>query len=224
MVTSSFSALFQRLGHRFDDISLLETALTHRSFSALNNERLEFLGDSILNFVIAESIFQKFPFASEGELTRLRANLVSGKSLANVAIQLELDDFLKMSAGEYRSGGTKRPSIQADVVEAIIAAIYLDSGFEKAKQCVLTWFSTRLSTLSLVDIQKDSKTRLQEYLQSRKYSPPNYAVLSVEGEPHQQTFHVECTVKPLDVKTNASGSSRRQAEQNAANLALEALK
>nr|WP_283101570.1 ribonuclease III [Halomonas populi] len=213
----------RRIGHEFADIGLLELAMTHRSVGGQNNERLEFLGDSIVNFVIAEALFRRFPQAREGQLSRLRAQLVKGQTLAEVAREFALGECLSLGSGEMKSGGHRRDSILADAVEAVIGAIYLDAGMEVAKSRVLSWYGTRLEAIDLQDTQKDPKTRLQEFLQSRQCPLPRYDVLSVEGEAHAQTFTIECHVDMLDKHTIGVGPSRRHAEQQAAEQALKLL-
>ncbi|WP_410506458.1 ribonuclease III [Marinomonas sp. GJ51-6] len=202
---------------------MLELALTHRSFGGKNNERLEFLGDSILNYVIAEDLFHRFPKAKEGELSRLRASLVKGDTLAELAREFQLGDFLKLGAGELKSGGFRRDSILADAVEGIIGAIYLDAGMDVCRQHILAWYKDRLDATSLKIVTKDAKTRLQEYLQARKYGLPQYEVVKIDGEPHDQTFYVNCQVEAYDGVIEGKGNSRRIAEQNAAAKALKKL-
>ena len=211
--------LLRRLGHNFQDDALFYLALTHRSASSRNNERLEFLGDSILNFIIGESLFQKFPQAKEGDLSRLRANLVRGTTLAEVATELDIGDCLILGSGEMKSGGHRRESILADAVEALIGAIYSDVGMEAAKQCVLSWYESRLDTITLAEA-KDPKTRLQEYLQANKKELPDYQVLSTEGADHDQIFIVACQLSLLKEPVEGKGNSRRAAEQAAAEQAL----
>lgn len=222
-VSSPLNAFVKRIGHTFEDTSLLELALTHRSYGGQNNERLEFLGDSIVNFVIAEALFLRFPQAREGQLSRLRARLVKGQTLAELAREFNLGENLRLGSGEMKSGGHRRESILADAVEAVIGAIYLDAGMQAAREHVLRWYATRLEALNLQDTQKDPKTRLQEFLQSRQAALPRYEVTSVEGEAHSQTFSVDCHVEMLDTKTTGVGSSRRHAEQQAAEFALQLL-
>ena len=212
--------LEQRLGYQFVNADLLDQALTHRSFAANNNERLEFLGDSILNFSVAHALFQKFPAAKEGDLSRLRATLVKGDTLAEIARGFSLGDFLKLGEGELKSGGAQRGSILADALEAIIGAIFLDSGFEVAKQVLLAWYSLRLDALSVNQDEKDPKTLLQEFLQGRKQPLPQYEVVKVEGESHAQIFTVSCRIKSLSSATLGFGSSRRAAEKEAADKML----
>ncbi|WP_114418469.1 ribonuclease III [Marinospirillum perlucidum] len=215
--------LIRVLGHPFQDTQLLELALTHRSHGNQNNERLEFLGDSIVNFLIAEDLYQRFPQAREGQLSRLRARLVKGATLAEVAREFSLGDYLRLGSGELKSGGFRRDSILADSLEAVIGAIYLDAGMSAVRKRVLDWFSERLEKLTLNDTQKDPKTRLQEFLQSRQYALPRYEVVQVEGEAHSQLFTVECVIDQLDYRPLGIGSSRRHAEQQAAEKTLQAL-
>ncbi|WP_108446896.1 ribonuclease III [Halomonas denitrificans] len=222
-MSNSLNAFSRRIGHAFADSGLLELAMTHRSYGGQNNERLEFLGDSIVNFVIAEALFRRFPQAREGQLSRLRARLVKGKTLAELAREMAFGECLRLGSGEMKSGGHRRDSILADAVEAVLGAIYLDAGMETARTRVLSWYAERLEAISLEDTQKDPKTRLQEFLQSRQVALPRYEVTSVEGEAHAQTFTVECHVEVLDEHTRGVGSSRRHAEQQAAEQALSQL-
>ncbi len=222
-MSKSNNALERRIGYSFNDGSLLTLALTHRSVGANNNERLEFLGDSILNFVIAEALYRQFPKAREGQLSRLRAQLVKGVTLAEIAKEFGLGDYLLLGSGELKSGGFRRESILADAVESIIGAIFNDTGFEASKERILHWYNSRLESLSLQDNQKDPKTRLQEFLQSRQKELPKYEVVSVQGDAHDQTFFVECVVDMLKQKSEGQGSSRRIAEQQSARRALTAL-
>lgn len=198
-------------------------ALTHRSYGNQNNERLEFLGDSIVNMVIGEYLFLSFDKAREGHLSRLRARMVKGVTLAEIGREFELGSYMRLGSGELKSGGFRRESILADAVESVIGAIYLDSDFYTCREQVLRWFDHRLTQLDLQDTQKDPKTRLQEYLQSRQFPLPKYDVISVDGEAHSQTFHVSCVLSSLDRKTSGVGSSRRVAEQEAARSALKQL-
>ena len=215
--------LSQRLGYQFNDQSLAELALTHRSCGGENNERLEFLGDSIVNMVIAEALFLQFPEAKEGKLSRLRARMVKGVTLAEVARDFQLGDFLRLGSGEMKSGGFRRESILADTVEALIGAIYLDSDMATVKACILAWYEQRLQTLTLDDPMKDPKTRLQEYLQGNKQPLPKYEVTSIDGDAHEQVFNVLCQVKSLGQPVEGSGSSRGIAEQQAAQKVLDLL-
>ncbi|MDR5868215.1 ribonuclease III [Halomonas koreensis] len=222
-MSNSLTLFSRRIGHDFAQSDLLELALTHRSYGGRNNERLEFLGDSIVNFVIAEDLFQRFPQAREGQLSRLRARLVKGQTLAELAREMDFGEHLRLGSGEMKSGGHRRDSILADAVEAVIGAIYLDAGMETARARVLAWYAERLEAIDLQDTQKDPKTRLQEFLQSRQAALPRYEVISVEGEAHAQTFTVECHVEMLEEHTRGIGSSRRHAEQQAAERALARL-
>ena len=219
-MSKSLTAFSRRVGHTFSDIALLELAMTNRSFGGQNNERLEFLGDSIVNFVIAEALYERFPQAREGQLSRLRARLVRGQTLAELAREMAFGECLRLGSGEMKSGGHRRDSILADAVEAVLGAIYLDAGMAVARARVLAWYADRLASIDLQDTQKDPKTRLQEFLQSRQSPLPRYDVVSVEGEAHDQTFTVECHVEFLASHTLGTGSSRRHAEQQAAELAL----
>ena len=222
-MSPNLSRLERKLGHSFKDQDLMVLALTHRSFAGRNNERLEFLGDAILNFVAGEALFERFPQAREGQLSRLRARLVKGETLAVLARGFELGDYLRLGSGELKSGGFRRESILADALEALIGAIYLAAGMEAARERVLEWLSGELDGLTLVDTNKDPKTRLQEFLQSRACELPRYEVVDVQGEPHCRTFMVECQVALLNEKTLGQGGSRRIAEQVAAAAALIAL-
>ena len=215
--------LSQRIDYTFRDTSLIELALTHRSCGGKNNERLEFLGDSIVNLVIAEALFLKFPEAKEGKLSRLRARMVKGVTLAELARDFGLGDFLHLGSGEMKSGGHRRESILADTVEAIIGAIYLDSDTATVKSKILQWYQSRLDKLSLDDPLKDPKTRLQEYLQGKQLPLPKYDVLSIEGSAHEQLFKISCTVKDIKKSIVGQGGSRRIAEQEAAGQALKLL-
>lgn len=220
---SSLDKLERKLGYTFKDPELAVLALTHRSYGGRNNERLEFLGDSIVNFLIAEDLFQRFPEAREGQLSRLRARMVRGQTLAELAREFGLGDFLLLGSGELKSGGFRRESILADVVEALLGAIYLDSGMDACRERVQVWYESRLKTLSVTDQHnKDPKTRLQEYLQSRQQKLPDYELLSIEGKAHAQTFKVCCHVEGLS-DNEGTGSSRRIAEQQSARNALISL-
>lgn len=215
--------LCRQLNYTFADLQLVEQALTHRSAGGLNNERLEYLGDAILGFVIADSLYHHFPQASEGQLSRLRSTLVKRDTLAAVAREHKLGDYLNLGPGELRSGGHARASILADGMEAIFAAIYLDGGYSAIREVILSIFSDRIGELNLEDHQKDPKTRLQELLQSRKLELPSYQVIGINGDPHQQTFHVRCVVEHLQHEVEGSGPSRRKAEQDAAARLLSIL-
>jgi len=222
-VNNPLLKLSQRIDYTFTDTSLIELALTHRSCGGKNNERLEFLGDSIVNLVIAEALFLKFPEAKEGKLSRLRARMVKGVTLAELARDFGLGDFLHLGSGEMKSGGHRRESILADTVEAIIGAIYLYSDNATVKNKILQWYDSRLSALSIDDPLKDPKTRLQEYLQAKQLPLPKYDVLSIEGSAHEQLFKVSCKVKDLENSIVGQGGSRRIAEQEAAAQALKLL-
>jgi ribonuclease-3 len=219
-----YQRLQQRLGYEFKDQALLRLALTHRSHGAFNNERLEFLGDSILNFLIGEALFQKFPDAKEGQLSRLRSLLVKGKTLAEIAREFSLGECLILGEGEMKSGGHRRDSILADTVEALIGAIYTESGLDACRVRVLTWYTVRLQALSLDNVDKDSKTRLQEYMQLHQQPLPEYAVVETTGEAHAQVFTVECRVVLQGKTARAQASNRRDAEKQAAAEILRALK
>lgn len=191
-------------------------ALTHRSASGRNNERLEFLGDAVLNLVIAQHLYLAFPEASEGDLSRLRARVVSAEPLAEVAAAIGLGDELQLGSGELKTGGFRRQSILADALEAVCGAAFLDGGLEAAQGVIHRLFDARIAVLPAPETLKDAKTRLQEYLQSRGYALPRYTVERIEGEAHAQTFHVTCDVPDLGRRSQGSGSSRRRAEQEAA--------
>ncbi len=220
----SHAALYKNLGYTFNDESLLVSALTHRSVPKNNNERLEFLGDSIVNFIAAELVYHQFKHAHEGELSRLRTMLVRGEALADLAKQLHVGEHLYLGAGELRSGGFRRESILADAMEAIIAAIYLDGGIDICKQCVAQWFGSLLENMAITSDMKDPKTRLQEYLQSHAIALPVYQVVDIEGLAHEQIFKIECYIPSLDRKSVGKGTNRRRAEQQAAENMLTAIK
>lgn len=213
----------RRLGYTFRDPALLEAALTHRSAGSENYERLEFLGDSVLNFVVAVLAFQSFPKASEGDLSRYRAALVSSQSLADMATGLQLGDQLRLGGGELKSGGFRRGSILADSLEAVFGAVYLDGGLEAARKVVEQLVVERLANLPAARELKDPKTRLQEDLQSRAIGLPKYAVEDVSGEPHAQWFVASCEVPALQLRERGEGSSRRKAEQEAAQRVLSVM-
>lgn len=218
----SLNDLMKQLDISFDDKTLLEIALRHRSVGRPNNERLEFLGDSILNFIIADTLFKLFPNASEGQLTRLRASLVNKQSLAELALTLQLDDIIELGVGEKKSGGFKRASILADALEAILAAIYLDQGVETLRRVLDVLYEDKLAELSLKKINKDPKTKLQECLQASRQPLPTYCVLKSENRGHDSQFVIQCQVMGLE-PTLGEGTSRRAAEQEAAQMALEIL-
>lgn len=216
-------SIASRLTYAFHNAELLAQALTHRSHHAKNNERLEFLGDGVLNFIIAHQLYSRFPDLPEGDLSRLRAVLVKESTLCEIANQFELGASLKLGEGEMKSAGWRRPSILADAVEAIIGAAYLDGGFAAAEQCVLQFFTEKLNTINPKVIDKDAKSLLQELLQSRKVALPVYTVTNTMGEAHAQHFEVSCVVEKFAVTTVGAGASRRIAEQQAAQHALELL-
>lgn len=211
-------------GYDCRDAALLESALTHRSAGGSHNERLEFLGDAVLNCVVAKLVFDEFGDADEGDLSRFRASLVSGESLAVIAAEIDLGNQLRLGSGELKSGGFRRKSILADALEALFGAVYLDGGFDAAAGVIGRLFVPRLDRLPSAAELKDPKTRLQEALQARGLPLPSYAVESISGEAHNQLFQVRCAVSSLGLKVSASGPSRRRAEQAAAQLLLNALK
>jgi ribonuclease-3 len=209
-----------RIGYQFQDQSLIELALSHRSVGNDNNERLEFLGDSILGFVVGEALYQKFPKAREGDLSRMRSQLVKGKTLAEVAREFELGDYLNLGPGEMKSGGHRRESILADAVESMIGAIYLDAGMETARERVLSWLASRLGEVTPESRLKDAKTQLQEWMQARKKPLPAYHLRETSGAEHNQLFKVECELEKVGKRFFGEASSRRAAEQAAAQAAL----
>lgn len=217
------SALLKALDYTFSDMGLLRRALTHRSHSAEHNERLEFLGDSVLNFVIAALLYEQFPTMDEGDLSRLRANLVKQSALADIAQSLSLSRYLRLGEGELKSGGFRRPSILSDALEAVFGAVYLDGGFDAAHRVVAHQYRAVLADINPVTLGKDPKTLLQELLQARRRDLPVYTVISTQGAAHDQLFEVECRIEKPDIAVTARGSSRRAAEQGAAGLAIEAL-
>ncbi|WII23851.1 ribonuclease III [Buchnera aphidicola] len=208
------------LGYVYTKKSLLKQALTHRSSNINHNERLEFLGDSILSFVIAHALYKCFPKLNEGEMSRIRASLVRGNTLAEIANEFDLGEHLKLGPGELKSGGFKRESILANTVEAIIGSIFLDSNIKTVEKLILKWYQKRLKSIRPEKTQKDSKTRLQEHLQSKHLQLPIYKVIKTCGEAHNQLFTVECKVLNTSKNFFGIGSSRRKAEQNAAQYAL----
>ena len=208
-------------GYLFRDATLLERALTHRSFGATHNERLEFLGDGVLNCAVAAELYRRFPELPEGELSRLRAHLVNQHMLAEIAGGLDLGHRLRLGEGEQKSGGSQRPSILADALEALLGAVFLDGGFDAACGVVGRLYAGPLDQADPQVLGKDAKTRLQEWLQARKYPLPQYAVIVTRGEAHAQTFEVECRVPALDLRTTGTGASHRIAEQAAAGVAYE---
>lgn len=214
-------ALSSRLGYTFNQPDLLRQALTHRSHSAANNERLEFLGDGVLGCVIASQLYQRFPQTPEGDLSRLRSHLVKESSLSELASGLDIGSHLRLGDGEMKSAGWRRPSVLADALEAIIGAIYLDGGFAAAEAAILRLYTEKFSRLDPKTLGKDPKTLLQEYLQAKKVAVPQYTVLATAGEAHCQTFRVECFIPALDIRTEGEAGNRRAAEQLAAQAAYE---
>lgn len=219
---ADLNKLISRLGHRFRNMKLLESALSHRSIGSDNNERLEFLGDSILGFVIASELYQRHPDAQEGELSQMRASVVNGDVLARLSIDLGINESLRLGIGECKSGGKSRHSILADALEAVVGAIYIDAGLEICRRCLLNWYGEQVDDLSKITPNKDAKSRLQEWLQARKFPLPMYKT-KVTGEAHAQTFTVMCSVEGLPSKTQGVSSTRRRAEQIAAEHFLELL-
>ena len=209
-------ALEQSLGYSFNNTDLLNQALSHRSVGKKNNERLEFLGDSILNFVVAEELYQRFPKAVEGELSRLRATLVKGETLSRVALRLDIGPFLTLGQGEMKSGGERRASILADAVEAIIAAIHMDADLDICRQRILSWLKEDIDQISPETIVKDPKSTLQEYLQGRQLPIPEYTLVETRGKEHEQKFVIACKITILEEPVLGESTSRRKAEQRAA--------
>jgi ribonuclease-3 len=217
------STIGERIGHPFSDPALLRQALTHRSYSSTHNERLEFLGDSVLNCVVSELMFRRFPQLPEGDLSRLRASLVNQHALMAVARDLELGPQLLLGEGELKSGGYRRPSILANALEAVIGAVFLDAGFDAARVVVTRLFAGQLNAADPATLGKDPKTLLQEWLQARRKPLPKYTVVATLGDAHDQTFQVECVIVEMNILTRGEGASRRSAEQAAARLAYERL-
>jgi ribonuclease-3 len=215
----SQSGLASLIAYDFQNESLLIQALTHRSRSAANNERLEFLGDGVLNFIIAHQLFQRFPKLSEGDLSRLRAQLVKESTLCGIAIVLNLGESLRLGEGELKSSGWRRPSVLADALEAIIGAVFVDGGFAAAEAFVVRIYTPLFKQINPKSIGKDPKSLLQEYLQGRKIDLPEYTVLATQGDAHCQVFRVECHIAELKITTQGEAASRRAAEQQAAKLA-----
>lgn len=215
-----YGPLQRKLGYSFAQASLLQQALTHRSHSAPHNERLEFLGDSVLNCCVAHELYQRFGDLKEGELSRLRASLVRQEALAELAQKLELGTYLRLGEGELKSGGFRRPSILADGLEALFGAVFMDGGYAAAEAVIHGLYASLLDHLDPQSLGKDPKTLLQELLQARKIPLPQYAVMSTQGAAHQQLFQVECQIPQLAIRTTGYGASRRIAEQEAAQLAF----
>jgi len=223
-VDETFVQLENSLDYIFKDKILLTTALTHCSVGHNNNERLEYLGDALLGFIIAETVYKQFPHAPEGELTRLRAYMVKGETLAEQAKNLDLGQYIKLGSGELKSGGWRRKSILANTFEAIIGAVYLDSEFNTCRDKVLAIYEPLLKNISPDKLNKDPKTRLQEYLQAHKHSLPNYKIVMEEGEAHAKKFFISCEISELGMDVQAEGRSKRAAEQAAAQEVLNILK
>ena len=222
-MTKLTDKLQREIGYQFSSAALLELALTHRSANGTHNERLEFLGDSILSFVIAEELYHRFPKVDEGDMSRMRATLVRGNTLAEIGREFSLGEVMRLGPGELKSGGFRRDSILADAVEALIGAIFLDSDINRVQEIILQWYQQRLETIEPGVSQKDPKTRLQEHLQGKRKPLPSYTVMRVKGEAHNQEFTVECQISGLERSVIGKGSSRRKAEQAAAELALQKL-
>lgn len=220
---AKLNQLSRKLGYQYQNIELLQHALTHRSVGSRNNERLEFLGDSLVNFMIADILFHQFTNLPEGDMSRVRAHLVKGDTLAVIGREYNLSDYLVLGPGELKSGGFRRNSIIADAVEAIIASVYEDGGLDVCRDLVGRFYEERLKKLDPKMIGKDPKTRLQEWLQSRNQPLPEYSIIIVNGAAHAQEFTVSCYVEKLNTKFEATASNRRKAEQKAAELALVAL-
>lgn len=216
--------LTTKLNYEFKDPQLLKIALTHRSKGGEHNERLEFLGDAVVNFVIAQILFEQFPEGTEGELSRWRASLVNRDTLGELAKEFDIGQYLLLGPGEIRSGGHSRHSILSCAMEAVIGAVYLDGGFGVIQHKIREWYAPLLQSLSTASSHKDPKTLLQECVQSRRMALPIYTVETIEGEPHQQSFTVSCSVNGVEEKTLGKGTSRRRAEQAAAQAMLEVLK
>ena len=223
-MSRSLDGLSQNLGYDFKDPQLLQVAVTHRSAGGQNNERLEFLGDAALGYIVADWLYTLFPDADEGQLSRLRASLVKKETLADIARSAAVGDYLHLGSGELKSGGFRRDSILADALEAILGGIVLDSGFEACRACVQRLFSSKIHEVSVLNELKDPTTRLQEYLQSRKLDLPVYEVMKVTGKSHNQRFYVECRVAGARQSSQGKGSSRRRAEQAAAAGMLDCLR
>ena len=220
-MTEDRTGLLRSLGRSFADPDLLTLALTHRSAGSRNNERLEFLGDALINACVAEALYLRHPDLEEGDLSRLRASLVNQETLAEVARELDLGSYLTLGPGELKSGGYRRDSILADALEGLVGAVFLDAGFAATREVTLRMLESRLLAPLSTEELKDAKTRLQEVLQARELPLPVYAVESVRGEPHRQTFRVICGIEALQIRTEGEAGSRRAAEQEAARHALE---
>ena len=214
-------AVERRLAYQFRDASLLRQALTHRSHGTPNNERLEFLGDGLLNFVVARLLYDQFAKLPEGDLSRLRASLVNQQTLSELSASLSLGDHLLLGEGELKSGGFRRPSILADAFEALVGAVFLDGGFASAEEVLARLYQPLMASADPAALGKDPKTRLQEFLQGRHLGLPRYSIVHISGEAHEQHFRVECAIAELGLKSQGEGPSRRAAEQEAARAAYE---
>lgn len=223
MTPQALDALQQRLGYRFSQAGLLQRALTHRSFGQQHNERLEFLGDAVLNLAVSTLLFERFAGSDEGDLTRIRAHLVREDSLHRLALQLRMPEALRMSEGEARGGGAQRPSILADALEAVIGAAFQDGGYEAAREIVRGLLGDLIAGSGIENWAKDAKTALQEWLQARRLPVPGYRIVETRGQAHAQTFTVECEVPALSLAKRGEGRSRRIAEQEAARQMLDEL-
>ena len=223
-MTIDITKLQETLNYQFSDRGIVDLALTHRSANTINNERLEFLGDSLLGYIVADILYENYPESSEGELSRMRSTLVNKITLADIARELKLGKFVQLGSGESKSGGSDRDSILADAVEALIAAIYLDAGIHDCRKVVSRWLERRLGKSSTTGRLRDAKTQLQELMQASGFGLPQYNVVKIEGEAHQQIFHVECRVDGVTEAQTSSGTSKRNAEQGAAQDMLKQLK
>jgi ribonuclease-3 len=223
-VSEILAALQRRLGHLFADPLLLQRALTHRSFGAGHNERLEFLGDAVLSLAVSSLLYRRFADSAEGDLTRVRAHLVREESLHRLALALQLPEALRLSEGEVRGGGAQRPSILADAAEAVLGAVYLDAGFDAVLAVVTRLLGAQIDAIKVDSFAKDPKTELQEWLQARRLPVPAYRIVDTRGQAHAQTFVVECAVAQLQLAERGEGRSRRAAEQQAARRMLVLLK
>lgn len=223
-VSLDLDTLCRSLGYQFRDRGLLELALTHRSHGVFHNERLEFLGDALLNFLTADRLYKEYSDLSEGGLSRLRANLVNGEVLAQLAAELNINHYLRLGAGEMKSGGENRRSILSNTMEAVIGSIFLDGGIDACRERIYHWYEERFAAITEEGVKKDSKTLLQEYVQSKKMSLPHYEILSIEGKEHNQLFRVQCRIPDTARAAVGQGTSRRRAEQEAAQKLLALLK
>lgn len=223
MTSTLINELQKKLGYSFKKPELLVQALTHCSASKKHNERLEFLGDAVLNYVITNTLYQHLPYADEGDMSRMRASLVQGNTLAEIACEFDLGKYIYLGTGELKSGGYKRKSILANTIEALIGGVFLDSGIKFAEQLIINWYRFRINNINFKNKQKDPKTRLQEYLQERHLSLPNYLVQKVCGKAHNQEFTIYCYVSSLSNPVIGNGSSRRRAEQASAEQVLKIL-